>query len=167
MRKVFKMFCSVAIMSLAVIGLTSCDSDKDDNGIDDRVESEGVYRIDVDGYENVRNEYIEIVKVSDESSAKIKGSIYAANVDETYYFYSQDVTIREFEGNIWYATVDCTDGARRRIYFRRTGIGDYVSTGGVSLGFSGAEAGINWTTTTYNEYGRITYCIYSSYTYVK
>lgn len=78
MRKVFKMLCSVAIMSLAVIGLTSCDSDKDDNGIDDRLESAGVYRIDVDGYENVRNEYIEIVKVSDESSAKIKGSIYAA-----------------------------------------------------------------------------------------
>ena len=151
--------------------ITSCSVDKDKNGKDDRVESQGIYWINVPGKEEQRNESITITNVKDDKHGTISGSVYSKTVDKVFYFISQDVTFSEYEGNIWYTNVRCTDGVIRRIFFRRTGIGNYVSSGSVNLGAevlgNGGSAGYSWTYTVYNEYGRITYCIYDTYNYLK
>ena len=151
--------------------VTGCNADKDKNGKDDREESQGTYWINVPGYEDQRNEAITISEVKDESHGKIAGSIYSKTSNKVYTFNLQDVSISEFEGNIWYTNVRCTDGVTRRVFFRRTGLGNYVSTGSVNLGVdvlgSGGSAGASWTYSVYDEYGRITYCIYDTYQYLK
>lgn len=162
-------FCTMLFVFAA------CDPDKDKNGVDDRKESEGTYLISVTGQEHIRRESFTISNVQANLSGNIEGSIYSEQTKTTYTFTSQTVTIREYEGNIWYGWVNCTDGYDRRIYFRRTGIGDYVATGSVNIGGEGhagdvgggGNIGIGYTYTVYNEYGHVTYAMYDVYSYTK
>lgn len=162
---------ATVIFTAFSVVLAGCSADKDKSGIDDRVESQGTYYISVPGYEDIRQESITISSVKDEFSGTLNGSIYASSVDKTFSFTSQQVTMYEYEGNIWYAWVKCTDGVTRRVYFRRTGLGSYLGSGSVSIGVdvlgSGGSVGAGWSYAVYNEYGRITYCIYDIYTYTK
>lgn len=164
------LMCALTMALSASAGLLSCNSDKDKNGLDDRIESQGTYRISVPGHEGERQESITISNVRDEFTGTLSGSVYAS-IGKTFYFHSQSTTMKEYEGNIWYAWVTCIDGVKRRIYFRRTGIGSYLGSGNVTLGGqimgTGASVGFGWNYSIYNEYGRITYCIYDKHSYTK
>lgn len=164
------LMCALVMAASASAMLLSCNSDKDKNGIDDRIESQGTYYISAPGHESERHESITISDVKDEFTGRLSGSVYAS-IGKTFYFHPQSTTMKEYEGNIWYAWVTCTDGARRRIYFRRTGLGSYLGSGSVSLGAqvmgTGGSAGFSWNYSVYNEYGKITYCIYDKHSYTK
>lgn len=164
-KRVLGFICTFASVGM----ICSCSSfvDKDKNGLDDRVESQGIYCISVAGSESSRNEYINVQKVENEKEAYLSGSIYSQTANKTYYFNYQRVDVSEYQGNVWYCWVKYTDNASRRVYFMRSGIGSYIASGSFSLGAAGATIGAGWTYTVYDEYGRVLYCVYDNLSYTK
>ncbi|WP_413852776.1 hypothetical protein [Candidatus Ruminimicrobium bovinum] len=149
--KMVNLFVCITLLCVVTLGLVSC-SDPD---------SDGSYVIDVAGHEDERRETIYVTNANDSLKANVNGSIYAEG--NTYRFESQEITLAQKAGDLWYARVRCTDGIERVIYAVRHGAGTYLTSGSVNI----AGYGCGFSYIVYDEYDSVNYLSYAGYDYLK
>lgn len=151
-----KRLLGLMLIVLCLFFMTGC-SNKDLSN------SNGTYTINIAGREDQRQESVTIKNTKATLKATVSGSIYYD--DSTIYkFDNQEVTIRQYEGALWYGKVKCTDGVERVVFVMRSG-DNQVSSVGVDL--SAFSCGVGISVPVYNEYRSINYLIYHEYSYLK
>lgn len=113
------------VFVLCLCGLTACAD----------TESNGTYTINLAG--SGRSESIVVTNADKASNqkitGKISGSIYNKEKDEVYTINKQSVTLRQYEGNLWYCKVTCTNGYSETIFAYREGTGKRYSQGYINI----------------------------------